>query len=79
MAMAAAKQRIQELFEKFDTSRDGTLQLDEMAEVFDALILGGIALGWLGWLGWNEREPRMAWEKWLGCKAGLGNLGRAVC
>lgn len=37
MAMAAGKQRIQELFEKFDTSGDGTLQLDEMAEVFDAL------------------------------------------
>ena len=66
MATAKAKQNIQELFEKFDTSGDGTLQLDEMAEVFSALILvfffGGTALGWS--------------DKWHGCKA--GNLGRAA-
>lgn len=50
MATAKAKQNIQELFEKFDTSGDGTLQLDEMAEVFSALILGffSVELLWVG-------------------------------
>ncbi|CAK9022312.1 Polcalcin Jun o 2 (Calcium-binding pollen allergen Jun o 2) (allergen Jun o 2) [Durusdinium trenchii] len=33
----AARQRLQELFEKYDTSGDGTLSEEEMAKVFQAL------------------------------------------
>lgn len=58
MATAKAKQTIQELFEKFDTSGDGTLQLDEMAEVFAALILGFFRWNCFGLGG---LEGPMAW------------------